>query len=182
MFAAIASLTVLGLTLGFLLGLAARYLAVESNPVKDEIEAMLPGSQCGQCGFAGCSAAADALVTGNAPATLCPPGGRELAKSIATKLGVAVDLSGVEDSVTMLARINEMTCTGCTRCFKVCPTDAIIGGPEQIHAVITSACTGCAKCVEACPTESIRLNPESITLQNWRWPNPATGPTLPVTA
>lgn len=181
MFAAIASLTAMGITLGFLLGLAARYLVVENNPIKEEIEEMLPGSQCGQCGFAGCGAAAEALVAGNAAATMCPPGGRALAESIATKLGITVDLSGVEDSVPMLARINELTCTGCTRCFKVCPTDAIVGGPEQIHAVIASACTGCGNCVEACPTESIRLNPENITLQNWRWPKPATGRALPVT-
>jgi len=178
MFAAIASLTVLGYALGFLLGLASRYLKTEDNPVKDAIEAMMPGSQCGQCGFAGCGPAADAVVSGKAPATLCPPGGRALAEAIAKKLGISIDLSAVKENQTMMARINELTCTGCTRCFKVCPTDAIVGGPEQIHAVIMTACTGCNSCVEICPTESIRLLAEEVTLQNWCWPKPSATPAL----
>jgi electron transport complex protein RnfB len=96
MISAVISITILGLVLGTLLGTAARYLRVEGNPLQQEIEDMLPGSQCGQCGFPGCSPAAEALANGNAEVTLCPPGGRSLALALADKLGVSADLSGVE--------------------------------------------------------------------------------------
>ncbi|MEJ2347078.1 MAG: RnfABCDGE type electron transport complex subunit B [Gammaproteobacteria bacterium] len=173
MFSAIAALTVLGLTLGYALGLASRYLKVEANPIVEEIEAILPGSQCGQCGFPGCSGAAQALAKGEAPVTLCPPGGRSLAETLAGKLGVQADLSAMGDGPSALARVSEGTCIGCTRCFKVCPTDAIVGAPKQIHVVIQQACTACGKCVEVCPTECLQLQPVPATLQTWRWPKPA---------
>jgi electron transport complex protein RnfB len=171
---AVISITTLGLFLGILLGTAARYLKVEGNPLQKEIEDMLPGSQCGQCGFPGCSPAADALANGTAEVTLCPPGGRSLAIALADKLGVSADLSGVEDSQPMLAHIKEDLCIGCMKCFKRCPTDAILGGPKQIHAVLTEACTGCEKCVDICPTECVSMRPVPVTMQNWYWPIPAT--------
>jgi electron transport complex protein RnfB len=173
MYAAIVSLTVLGLGLGYLLGLASRLLKVESNPIVEEIEAMLPGSQCGQCGYAGCAPAAQAVASGEATVTLCPPGGKSLAEALATKLGVVVDLSAVQDAELMLARVSEATCIGCTRCFKKCPTDAIVGAPKQIHTVIPNACTGCGNCVEVCPTECLQMYPIPVTLQTWHWPKPA---------
>jgi len=84
---AILVLALMGLLLGGGLGLAARYLAVsQENPLIKEIEALLPGSQCGQCGYPGCSAAADALVEGSAAVTCCPPGGAAL---LANCAGVA---------------------------------------------------------------------------------------------
>jgi len=173
MLSAIAAITTLGLTLGYALGLASRYLKVEANPLVDEIEAMLPGSQCGQCGFPGCTGAAQALAKGDAPVTLCPPGGRTLAEALAAKLGVDADLSAMGDVTPALAQVREATCIGCTRCFKVCPTDAIVGAPKQIHVVIQRACTACGKCVDVCPTECLQMEPVQTTLQTWRWPKPA---------
>lgn len=170
---AVVSLTTLGLSLGLLLGLAARYLRVEADSLVDEIKEILPGSQCGQCGYAGCAQAAVALASGEAAVTLCPPGGRVLAGILAEKLGVAVDLFGIEEVQPMLARVREQSCIGCTRCLKVCPTDAIIGGPKQIHVVIREACTGCGSCMEICPTECLQMLPIEITLDTWRWPKPA---------
>jgi electron transport complex protein RnfB len=172
MIAAIASLTVLGLGLGALLGLAARHLKVEGNPVVERIESLLPGSQCGQCGYPGCSAAAEAVGDGQAPVTLCPPGGRALAEEIAAILGVSVDLSDVQDKAPRVAHVYEKLCIGCTKCMKRCPTDAILGAPKMIHVVFTDACTGCEKCFEACPTESIEMRPVQPTLQTWHWPLP----------
>ena len=172
MIAAIASLTSLGLLLGWLLGLASRYLKVEGNPVVENIEALLPGSQCGQCGFPGCSPAARALADGEAPVTLCPPGGRALAEQLAGLLGVSIDLSGMGDKAPAVAHVHENLCVGCTKCFKRCPTDAIIGGPKMIHAVFPDACTGCEKCFEVCPTECIEMRPVEATLQTWYWPCP----------
>lgn len=169
---AIFSLTALGLGLGFMLGAAARYFKVEGDPLADEIEALLPGSQCGQCGYPGCRPAAEALVAGQASATLCPPGGKALAEQLAVKLNLDLEMGDVEDAEPLLARVDESTCIGCTRCFKVCPTDAIVGAPRQIHAIVADACTGCGKCVAVCPTECLQLHPVKVTLRNWRWPKP----------
>jgi electron transport complex protein RnfB len=173
MLIAIVSLTALGLILGWLLGLASRYLRVEGNDLVDKVEAILPGSQCGQCGFPGCSAAAEAIASGQAPVTLCPPGGRLLAEELSDLLGMSVDLSAVEDEVAVVAHIHENLCVGCTKCFKRCPTDAILGGPKMIHSVFPDACRGCLKCYEVCPTECIEMRPVAPTLQTWYWPNPA---------
>ena len=76
MLIAIGSLTVMGIVLGGLLGVAARFLAVEDNPLEEELKAMLPGSQCGQCGYVGCASTRRALAKGEASVTLCPPAAR----------------------------------------------------------------------------------------------------------
>lgn len=171
---AIIYLTTLGLSLGLILGIAARYLKVDSDPLVAEIEAMMPGSQCGQCGYPGCSPAAAAVATGEAPPTLCPPGGRSLAQRLADKLGIKIDLSSMaEDTGPILARVHEENCIGCTRCFKVCPTDAIIGAPKQIHSVFKAACTGCKACIDVCPTECLQIEPILTTLSTWHMPKPA---------
>ena len=173
MVTAILSLTVLGLTLGLVLGIAARYLRVDTDPLIMEVESMMPGSQCGQCGFPGCSPAAAAVVAGEAPPTLCPPGGRDLAQRLANKLGIKVDLSCMEDTGPITAHVHEENCIGCTRCYKVCPTDAIMGGPKQIHSVFKAACTGCKACIDVCPTECLQIQPVLTTLSTWYMPKPA---------
>lgn len=173
MIAAIISLTLLGLGLGGLLGLAARYLRVESSPLHQELLGLLPGVNCGQCGYPGCNGAAEALAGGKAPVTLCPPGGPPLAQALAAKLGVAA--GGASEGPPLLASVDEATCIGCAHCGKRCPTDAIIGAPKQIHGVIQDACIGCGLCVEACPTECLRLRPVAATLKTWHWPKPALG-------
>jgi electron transport complex protein RnfB len=172
MISAISSLALLGLGLGIMLGYAAKYLKVEAGALVQEIEAMLPGSQCGQCGYPGCGPAAEAVASAKAAVTLCPPGGRALAQSLAAKLGVSADLSDMDDQVPQVAFVNEQLCIGCTKCFKRCPTDALIGANRQIHVVIKDACTGCGKCVDICPTESIQMRDVPLTLENWYWPKP----------
>jgi electron transport complex protein RnfB len=174
MIAAIVSLTLLGALLGIGLGISARKFAVEGDPLVDEIEAMMPGSNCGQCGMAGCPAAARAIAEGTATVTICPPGGKALASALAAKLGIELDLASVVDAGPQLAQISEDICIGCCRCLKVCPTDAMIGAAKQIHSVIREACTGCGNCVESCPTEAVTMKPVAVTLQHWVWPKPAT--------
>ena len=171
-FSAIIILTVLGLLLGLSLGIAGKYLKVEADPLVARVEALMPGSQCGQCSYPGCRHAAEALVAGTAPITLCPPGGAALVEQLAKLLGVAVDLSQTRDPEAKVARVSEDACTGCTRCFKVCPTDAIVGAPKQIHAVVADACIACEKCVNVCPTECLQMHPVEVTLRDWRWPKP----------
>ena len=173
MLAALFSLTLLGTLLGLGLGFADRAFKVESNPLVDEVTAMMPGSNCGQCGFPGCTGAATALAEGRAAATVCPPGGKALASSLAAKLSLEVDLSGIEDQGPQIARVAEDICIGCCRCIKVCPTDAILGAAKQIHNVIREACTGCGNCVERCPTEAMVMQPVPVTVQHWVWPKPA---------
>lgn len=169
----VGSLAVMGLGLGSLLGVASYYLAVEESPIEAELQAMLPGSQCGQCGYVGCAQAAVALARGEAKVTLCPPGGKATAQALAERLGVKADLSALSDAGPKIAEVNEAICIGCCRCLKVCPTDAIIGAAKQIHNVIREACTGCAACVEVCPTEALATLPIPMTLKHWSWPNPA---------
>lgn len=172
MIAAILSLTLLGAVLGIGLGVAARKFAVEGNPLVEELSALMPGSNCGQCGYPGCPGAAAAIADGTAPPTLCPPGGKALAAAIAEKLGISLDLSGVVDEGPKIALVAEEICIGCCRCIKVCPTDAILGAPKQIHNVIREACTGCGNCIERCPTEAMSMQPVPVTLQHWVWPKP----------
>ncbi|MBL4800970.1 MAG: RnfABCDGE type electron transport complex subunit B [Emcibacter sp.] len=172
MLEAVVSLTALGVGLGAVLGLAARYLKVEGNPLVEEIEQMMPGTQCGQCGYPGCAPAAEGLVKGEAEVTLCPPGGKSLAAALADKLGVELDLSKMEDKEKALAFVNEDLCIGCTRCFQVCPTDSLLGAPQQIHTVISDICTSCEDCIEMCPTGALSMVTIEKTVQTWHWPKP----------
>lgn len=164
-------MTAIGAGLGLLLGLADKVFAVEGNPLADEIAAMMPGSQCGQCGFPGCKPAAAAIAEGNAPVTVCPPGGAALAEKLAARLGLTLDSSAIA-SAPLVATIDGAMCTGCTRCYKVCPTDAIVGANHQIHVVMNKACTGCAKCKDSCPEDCISLQEETPNVQSWNWPKP----------
>jgi Na+-translocating ferredoxin:NAD+ oxidoreductase subunit B len=172
MLAAVLSLSLLGVALGLVLGFSSRAFAVEGNPIVAELEALMPGSNCGQCGFPGCSGAAAAIVDGSAAPTCCPPGGKALAQAIAGKLGLSLDLSEMADEGPKLAVVAEDLCIGCCRCSKVCPTDAIVGASKQIHSVLREACTGCNSCTEKCPTEAIVMQPVPVTLQHWIWPKP----------
>ena len=173
MLIAILTLTSLGLGLGTLLGIAARFLRVEPDARAGEIEALLPGSQCGQCGFPGCGPAAAAVAEGKAPVTLCPPGGRALAETLAARLGIDADLSGVAEQAPRIAVVDEAACMGCTKCFKRCPTDAVLGAKGQVHAVFEEACTGCGNCADDCPMGCIEMRPPPPNPTEWVWPRPA---------
>ncbi len=176
MLSAVASMSALGLGLGLLLGEAARRFHVDTPPLVDEIETVLPGTNCGQCGFPGCRGAAEALAEGAAPVTLCPPGGRDVALQLADIVGAdgagAADLSEVDEVQPIVAFIFEDHCTGCTKCFKRCPTDAIVGAAKQVHTVVFDACIGCDACIDVCPTEAIIHRPKPISLREWHWDKP----------
>ena len=172
MLLAVLTITALGTGLGLILALAGKFFAVpEENPLVKEVENMLPGSQCGQCGFPGCSPAAKAVVEGEVELNFCPPGGRALVEDLAKLLDIDPNTVG-EVAKPLLASINDELCVGCTKCLKACPTDAIVGANGQIHIVIQSDCTGCNKCKEACPEDCISMGTETESLGNWRWPKP----------
>ena len=172
MLSAILSLTSLGLVFGLILGVAARLFRVETAAHVAEFEADLPGTNCGQCGFPGCAGAAAALAIGKASATCCPPGGKAVAEALAARLGVKLDAQAVNVPLPVIAKVHEDICIGCTRCIKVCPTDAIIGAMKQIHAVVGDACSGCSRCEPICPTGAIQIAPLSLTVNTWVWPRP----------
>jgi len=175
MLMAIGSLTAMGIALGTILGAASRFLAVEENPLEEELKALLPGSQCGQCGYVGCGQAAIALAKGEAPITLCPPGGKAVIEALAKKLGVTADLSEHEEKGPEHAFIVEDLCIGCTRCIRECTTDSILGANKLMHTIIVDTCHGCGKCVEVCPTEAIVMKPIEVTVGTWHWPKPDAG-------
>lgn len=168
----VGSLTVIGVTLGGLLGVAAKLLAVEEDPVEQELAGMLPGSQCGQCGYVGCAQYAHALAHEHAAVTLCAPGGKAVAEALAKRLGVAADLSEHEDKGPEYAVIDEDLCIGCLRCIGECTSDAIVGSLKHVHTVITDQCHGCAKCFKICPTEAITMCKVPATLGTWHWDKP----------
>jgi Na+-translocating ferredoxin:NAD+ oxidoreductase subunit B len=130
--------------------------------VKD-IDALLPQTQCGECGFPGCLPYAEALAQGSAPIDRCPPGGVETVRALGELLNVDatpyVSSAIANTRVPGLASIREAECIGCTKCISACPVDAIIGSGKLMHAVITEQCTGCGLCIEPCPVDCIELLP-----------------------
>lgn len=173
MIEAIVGLTALGGGLGVFLGLAAKRLQVEAPALDGELADLLPGQNCGQCGYPGCAAAAAALAKGEASVTVCPPGGRAVAQALAERLSIEIDLSAMAGP--QAAHIDEGLCIGCTKCARKCPTDAIVGAAKQVHTVIADVCSGCGACVATCPAEGIALRPLPVTLQSWYWPKPGDG-------
>lgn len=122
------------------------------------IDALLPQTQCTQCGFAGCAPYARSVAGGGSPPTLCKPGGSRVAREIAAL--VKCDINEMELQAKdghEVARIDEKRCVGCYKCIEACPPDAIIGAHGYLHAVLADWCTGCGLCLEPCPTDCIEL-------------------------
>jgi electron transport complex protein RnfB len=126
------------------------------------IDAVLPQTQCTQCGFAGCRPYAEAIAAGDAPINRCPPGGAEGIARLAALLGrqaLALDPECGEERPFRVAWIDEALCIGCTKCIAACPVDAIIGAPKRMHWVSDALCSGCDLCVPACPVDCIEMRP-----------------------
>lgn len=146
---------------------ARRYNALvntesSSRSLADRIDAILPQTQCEQCGYHGCRPYAEAMARGGAPINQCPPGGAAGIEQLASLLNQPVlplnPDHGVEKPRT-LARIVEADCIGCTKCIQACPVDAIVGASKLMHTVIADDCTGCELCVPVCPVDCIVLLP-----------------------
>ena len=169
---AIASISVLGLVFGIILGYASRRFAVEDDPVVEKIE-LLPQSQCGQCGYPGCRPYAEAVGVQGEKINRCAPGGEAVMLKIAALLNVDPQpVDGDEQAqepVRALAVIDEANCIGCTKCIQACPVDAIVGTTRAMHTVVADLCTGCNLCVAPCPTQCIELRPVETTTESWKW-------------
>jgi electron transport complex protein RnfB len=128
----------------------------------ERIDALLPQTQCEQCGYHGCRPYAEAIASGEADINQCPPGGQAGIDALAALLGRAsraLNPDNGAEKPRMLARVIEDECIGCTKCIQVCPVDAILGASKQMHTVIADHCTGCELCVPACPVDCIALDP-----------------------
>ena len=178
-FITIAALVALSLIFGAILGFAAVRFRVEGNPIAEQINALLPQTQCGQCGYPGCKPYAEAIAAGD-KINKCPPGGETTIQALAELLDVEPEpLDAVEgEKPQMVAFIREAECIGCTKCIQACPVDAILGAARQMHTVIADECTGCDLCVEPCPVDCIDMLPVPDTLQTWKWDQPLAPGTL----
>ncbi|WP_445945694.1 electron transport complex subunit RsxB [Shewanella sp.] len=167
---AVGLLTLLGLIFGAILGIAAIRFKVEGNPIVEQVEALLPQTQCGQCGYPGCRPYAEAIAGGD-KVNKCPPGGTATMEKLAQLMGVEPEPLDQEqqDTIKKVAYIREDECIGCTKCIQACPVDAILGAGKLMHTVITADCTGCDLCVEPCPVDCIDMLPVETNLKNWDW-------------
>lgn len=172
---AIATLSALAAAFGLLLGYAAIRFKVEGDPVVDQIDALLPQTQCGQCGYPGCRPYATAMAAGEADINRCAPGGEATIQALADLLdreAKPLDDEIEAQTVKTVAFIDEETCIGCTLCLQACPVDAIVGANKQLHTVIPDECTGCKLCVAPCPVDCIQMLPVKEAIGTWKWPFP----------
>lgn len=168
----------ISLLLGAVLGFSAIKFKVEGNPLVEKIDAVLPQTQCGQCGYPGCKPYAEAIAKGEANINKCPPGGEEGIRKLADLLGVDYVPfgEGAASKPKAVAFIDEQTCIGCTLCLQACPVDAIVGAAKQMHTIIASECTGCELCIAPCPVDCISMLPIGEDITNWKW----NYPTIPI--
>lgn len=178
MLEAILALTILAIIFGLLLGFAAVRFKVEGDPVVDQIDAMLPQTQCGQCTYAGCRPYAEAIANGEADINQCPPGGETVIIALADLLGRDAKPLNAEHGEAKIEPtvviIDEQICIGCTLCIQACPVDAILGAAKQMHTIIKDECTGCNLCIPPCPVDCIYIVPVETGLKEWKWPLPDT--------
>lgn len=180
----------MGLVLGALLAVASNFFAVEIDPRVERILEVLPGLNCGACGYAGCEGAAEGIAKEEAPITACTAGGHEVTEQVAVILGKEVEAKGVppkaqarcgggrgkvalryiydgEVSCHMAQQVAcgpllcPYGCLGFGDCVEVCPLGAITIGEDHLPRIDWERCRGCGLCVETCPRNIIALVPET---------------------
>ncbi len=181
-------ITAIGIVVGAGLVFTGKKFYVKVDERESAVREVLPGNNCGACGFAGCDALAAAIVNGEAPAAACPVGGAPVAKKVAAIMGVEagnverkvafvrckgtcnvthnqgyyVGIQDCRSAVLSGLNITECAygCLGLGSCVKACPQDAIrvVDGVAMVNR---KKCVGCGLCVKACPRGMIELVPES---------------------
>lgn len=175
MLSALLVFTILGLAFGAILGFAAVHFKVQGDPMVDKIDAILPQTQCGQCGFPGCRPYATAIAKEEADINRCPPGGETAVLALADLLGKPakpLDADTAKPASNTYVVIDEPRCIGCTKCIQACPVDAIVGAAKHMHTVIKDLCTGCDLCIPPCPVDCIDIREHVTTIESWKWPAP----------
>src|SRR5450432_992823 len=130
----------------------------------DDIDALLPQTQCTRCGYNGCRPYAQAIAAGAAAINQCPPGGAATITALANLTGhraLPLNPANGAEGPPLVAHIDEQACIGCAKCLPPCPVDAIIGAQKQMHTVLLTLCTGCELCIAPCPVDCIRMVPRS---------------------
>ena len=150
----------------------AKKLPLSTGDLKklvNEIDALLPQTQCGQCSYSGCFPYAQAISEAKAEINRCPPGGiktlRALAKLLEKNPEPFIEEMRKQVKPAMTAHIRESECIGCTKCIQACPVDAIIGAAKQLHIIITQECTGCGLCLPPCPVDCIDMLPSQLNYE-----------------
>lgn len=135
---------------------------MSTTSLVDRIDALLPQTQCGKCGYDGCRPYAQAIAFDGEAINRCPPGGEAGIQALAELLGqpaLPLDRACGEHAAPTVAVIDEAHCIGCTLCIQACPVDAIVGASKRMHTVLTDLCTGCDLCVAPCPVDCIIMVP-----------------------
>lgn len=135
-------------------------MSASSARLADRIDALLPQTQCGRCGYDACRPYAEAIAAGEAEINRCPPGGQSTLVGLGALLSRTtppLDTSRGEPGPLRVACIDESACIGCTLCIAACPVDAIIGAQKRMHAILTSLCSGCELCIAPCPVDCITM-------------------------
>lgn len=184
----ILALSFVGGILGTALGVAAKKLVVKADKRVEKVLSVLPGSNCGACGEAGCAAFAEAVVLGRVSTSGCLPGGADTASAVADVMGVTASLDTVDKKVAVIAcggteKIVKdkfpysgpydcvsaslvwgghkecfYGCLGLGTCVTACPFDAL-KIVDSLAIVDEQKCTGCGKCIKECPRKIISLVP-----------------------
>ena len=132
----------------------------EGKSLAEQIDAVLPQTQCTQCDFDGCKPYSEAIVSGEAEINQCPPGGQDGVDALAELLGrqtIALNETHGETKPRRIAIVDEKACIGCTLCIKACPVDAFVGSSKVMTQVIAKECTGCDLCLPVCPVDCIDM-------------------------
>lgn len=149
---------IVALLIGYAIERIANYLTPSDDSLVSKVNALLPQTQCAQCGYPGCKPYAQAIIKDNASIELCPPGGQSTVLALSRLLGRETpNKPSISDKTSGVARIRESDCIGCTLCIKACPVDAIIGTHGYMHSVIEQYCTGCELCLVPCPVDCIEM-------------------------
>jgi len=158
MWTAIITIAVIALLAGLALSYANRSLPAKQTAIVEQINDLLPQTQCAQCGYPGCRPYAAAIADDGVGINLCPPGGEETVRRLADLLGRAI-IPLLEEVAPgrSAAIIDESQCIGCTYCRSACPVDAIVGAQQLMHTIIESECTGCELCIAPCPVDCISM-------------------------
>ena len=141
----------------------------------DDIDALLPQTQCTRCGYDGCRPYAQAIAAGEAEINQCPPGGAATIAALAALLErpiLALDPANGTEGPALIAQIDEEACIGCAKCLPPCPVDAIIGARRQMHSVMLALCNGCELCIAPCPVDCISMVPRAALAEALRAPSP----------
>ncbi|XBC38286.1 MAG: RnfABCDGE type electron transport complex subunit B [Buchnera aphidicola (Floraphis choui)] len=152
--------SILSIFFGFLINYVLYYYSIDSDPIIDKIDELLPQTQCAQCDYPGCYAYASAIGNNNERIDKCIPGGNEVVFKISSLLNNDEleynCMNSSNDVFSKIAIIDEENCVGCSKCRLICPVDAIVGSYNFMHTILPHMCTGCNLCISICPTNCIK--------------------------